>query len=112
MVLIIDDEIFIRDAVYDILEFSGIKALCAANGHEGLALFRQHQDKIKVILLDMKMPGMDGLEMLDAGIKVILCSGVDETATKAAIAGDRALLFLQKPYTLDALLSSVQTVLP
>jgi CheY-like chemotaxis protein len=118
MVLVIDDELFIRDAVSDILDFSGIKALCAANGHEGIALFRQHHNEIKVVLLDMKMPVMDGLETLrelrtiNATIKVILCSGVDETTTKAALARDQALLFLQKPYTLDALLNSVQTALP
>jgi DNA-binding NtrC family response regulator len=118
MVLVIDDELFIRDAVADILDFSGIKAICASDGQEGLALFRQHHDEIRVVLLDMKMPGMDGLETLrhlrtlNAEIKVILCSGVDETVTKAALTRDRALLFLQKPYTLDALLNSVQTALP
>lgn len=60
--LVIDDEQFVRDSLIAYLEDSGYLVDGAANGEEGLELFeRNHPD---VVLLDLKMPGMDGVEVL------------------------------------------------
>lgn len=115
-VLVIDDESFIRDAVQDILDFSGIGVVCAANGVEGIAQFEKHRATIKTVLLDMRMPIMDGqttlrhLRAIDQRVKVILCSGLNEGCPSAAT-NDEALFFLPKPYTLEALLAMVQKTL-
>lgn len=116
-VLVIDDEELIREAVQDALDFSGILVLAAANGQEGVAHFTAHQETIKTVLLDMHMPVMDGpttlrhLRALDPAIKIILCSGVDDVATTPSFLCDKALFFLQKPYTFDALINIVQKTL-
>jgi CheY-like chemotaxis protein len=113
MVLVIDDEYFVRDAILDILAFSGYHALGAASGIEGLKLLEEHRAHIRVILLDMKMPGMNGVETLQRirqlapSVYVILCSGVDDREPNLRSSGDPALAFLQKPYSLDALMTQL-----
>lgn len=113
MVLVIDDEYFVRDAVLDILAFSGYHALGAAGGIEGLRLLEEHGPHIRAVLLDMKMPGMNGLEtlrrirQLAPNVYVILCSGVDDRDPALRSGGDPALAFLQKPYSLEELMTQI-----
>jgi DNA-binding NtrC family response regulator len=113
MVLVIDDEYFVRDAVLDILAFSGYHALGAASGIEGLRLLEEHGSHIRAVLLDMKMPGMNGLETLQRirqlapNVYVILCSGVDDRGPALRSGGDPALTFLQKPYSLEELMTQI-----
>jgi CheY-like chemotaxis protein len=64
-VLIIDDEEPIRDAVHFILEEAGFAVLEASDGGAGLALLRASEVPL-VVLLDLMMPGMSGLELLRA----------------------------------------------
>jgi PAS domain S-box-containing protein len=83
-ILVIDDERPVREALADILELEGWTALTAANGREGVALFRRHQAEIALVLLDLLMPVMGGdetlaaLRAIDPQVKVILSSGYDE----------------------------------
>lgn len=113
MVLVIDDEYFVRDAVLDILTFSGYHALGAASGAEGLKLLAEHRPLVRVILLDMKMPGLSGQETLQQirqltpTVPVILCSGADERDAVLHTPADHPLTFLQKPYALDALMTQI-----
>ncbi len=63
-ILYIDDEKMMRLTIGDYLEDCGYRVLLAENGREGLAMFRQHTPDI--VLLDLRMPGMDGLDVLAA----------------------------------------------
>lgn len=114
IVLIVDDEAAIREAVRDILELVEIETIMAANGQEAIDLFVQHRDRIKAILLDVRMPVMSGTETyeklreLDSDVKIILSSGYDEKMTALNMTEDSALQFLRKPYALDALLACIQ----
>jgi DNA-binding NtrC family response regulator len=114
LVLVVDDEEAIREAVRDILELVEIQSILAANGREAIELFIQHREQIKAILLDLRMPVMSGMDTyeklreLDPHVKIILSSGYDEKMSTLDLDGDEALKFLRKPYALDALLACIQ----
>ena len=114
VVLVVDDEEAISEAVRDILELVEIQSILAANGREAIELFVQNRDQIRAILLDLRMPVMSGSETyeklreLDRNVRIILSSGYDEKMSSLDFTADESLKFLRKPYALDALLSCVQ----
>ncbi|GMT46787.1 MAG: hypothetical protein IEMM0007_0353 [bacterium] len=107
MILVIDDDQNIRELAKDMLETLGYTVITAANGMEGITLFRERKEEIAIVLLDMIMPGMSGAEVFqrlqstDPDVKVILCSGYSHEG----LAGIKELLdsgvkgFVQKPFT-------------
>ena len=78
-ILVIDDEAGIRDSMRRTLEYQGYQFVGAATGQEGLALIER--DPPDLVFLDIKMPGMDGLEVLDRikaanpAVPVVMVSG-------------------------------------
>jgi len=114
-ILIVDDEQSIRDSLTGILQDEGFMPTSAANGEEALARLRE--GKPDIVLLDIWMPGMDGLETL-ARIReylpeqlVLMMSGhgTIETAVKATKLG--AHDFIEKPLSLEKLLLCIQNAL-
>ncbi len=114
VVLIIDDEILVLEAVSDILTSAGFKILTASSGQEGIALFKVHCEKIKLVLLDLSMPDMDGVETfsalkkVDPEIRVILSSGYHQEEATRQFLGQGLTGFLQKPYSFDTLTAKIQ----
>jgi CheY-like chemotaxis protein len=114
MVLVVDDEPDIREVVAEILQMEGLLVLTAENGRQGVESFQAHQTAIGVIVLDMQMPVMNGAEAaktmlaLDPGIQVILTSGYSEHDLVNGLTKHPSVAFLQKPYTLDRLVATVQ----
>src|SRR5688572_5181103 len=111
-VLIIDDEASIRTSLEGALKDEGYRVRSVASGKEGIESLRQ--DASDVVILDIWMPGMDGLETLKA-IKgewpdqsVIMMSGhgTIDTAVRATKLG--AFDFLEKPPSLEKLLVLLQ----
>jgi two-component system, cell cycle sensor histidine kinase and response regulator CckA len=115
LILLVDDEAPVREAVVDILQAMGINAITAADGREGMALFEQHRDEITAVLLDMQMPVMDGKAMLkairqvDQTKPVILSSGYSETELSGLLQHE-VTFFLQKPYNMSQLLNMITAV--
>jgi len=115
-VLIVDDDENVREIASAILEDMGYQILTAVNGLEGVALYRQHQPDISVVLLDMTMPKMDGescfreLRKINPDVKVILCSGYSKLDATSHFNGKGLAGFIQKPYLPDTLVSVVQEV--
>ncbi|MDR1988639.1 MAG: sigma-54 dependent transcriptional regulator [Acidobacteriaceae bacterium] len=111
-ILVIDDESAIRDSLKMTLEYEGYECLGAATGQEGLSLAERESPDL--ILLDVKMPGMDGLEVLDrlraanesAPVIVISGHGTISTAVEATKKG--AFDFIEKPFASDRVLVSVR----
>lgn len=113
--LIIDDEKSIRKALREILEYEKYQVDEAVDGSEGLSMIQK--DKYDIILCDIKMPKMDGIEVLDKIMQlscdtpVIMISGHGniETAVEAVKKG--AFDFIAKPLDLNRLLVTIRNAM-
>jgi len=116
-VLVVDDERAIRRVAARMLERMGYQVIEAADGEEGVAVYRQYRDQIAAVLLDMSMPNMDGrqcfheLLRINPDVKVILSSGYNEQEATQGFAARELAGFVQKPYTLKALRGKIREVL-
>jgi CheY-like chemotaxis protein len=112
LILVVDDEIAIREITKGTLEAHGYRALTAADGTEAVALYAQHRDEIKVVLTDLMMPYMDGpstiraLQKLNPKVRIIASSGLAENGRI-----DGVKSFLPKPYTAERLLNALAEVM-
>lgn len=114
-IMVVDDEASIRHSLSDILTDEGYEVIVASDGHE--ALQRLSYTIADMILLDIWMPGMDGIEVLKEiktrwpDIKVIVISGHGsiETAVKATKLG--AFDYIEKPLSLEGVLLAVRKAL-
>lgn len=113
-ILVIDDERSIRNAIKEILEFEKYEVSLAADGNEGIALIEQSE--YDVILCDVKMPGKDGMEVLEEAMKltdtpfiVISGHGTIELAVKAIKNG--AFDYIPKPLDLNRLLITLRNAI-
>jgi two-component system nitrogen regulation response regulator NtrX len=111
-ILVIDDEAGIRESMRRTLEYQGYHFIGAATGPEGLALIER--DPPDLVFLDIKMPGMDGLEVLERiktanpMLPVVMVSG-HGTAQNAFEARDRgASGFIEKPFSEPVLLERIE----
>lgn len=118
MILVIEDEAALRDVMIEIFELSDIRAICVANGEEGIAQFSEYQAEIQAVFLDMKLPGMGGaatlsaLRAIDPTLPVVIMSGRPEHIIMAEFKDQKHLSYLEKPFTLDSILEKVDNVLP
>ncbi len=110
-ILIIDDEAPIREALSGILADEGFKALTAADAVEGFGILERKE--VHLVLLDIWMPGMDGLEALSVirerfDLPVIMISGhgTIETAVQATRKG--AFDFIEKPLSYDKIILAIK----
>ena len=114
-ILVIDDEAAIRDSLRMILEYEGYGFTGAASGQDGLALVQR--DRPDLVLLDIKMPGMDGMEVLrklralDDGLPVVMISGHGTTSTAVEAIKSGALDFLDKPLSSERVILTLQNAL-
>ena len=114
-VLVIDDEGGIRDALRQVLEYEGWQVRTAASGGEGITICNEFHPH--VVLLDVKMAGLDGLETLtrlrdlDPPATVVMISGHGTIATAVAATQRGAFDFLEKPLDTDRLLVTLRNSL-
>ena len=114
-ILVVDDDEGVRDAIKLTLEYEGYTCLFARSGQEGLD--RVAADGPDLVLLDVKMPGMDGLEVLrrmrergdSAPVIVISGHGTISTAVEATKQG--AFTFLEKGFEGDVLKLNIRNAL-
>ena len=115
-ILVVDDEAAIRDSLRMTLEYAGYEFLGAATGQEGLAL--AERESPDVVLLDIKMPGMDGMDVLtrlrsmNETTPVVMISGHGTTSTAVEAIKRGAADFLDKPFeSTDRLLVTISNAL-
>jgi CheY-like chemotaxis protein len=101
MVLIVDDDAQVREVAVETLRDAGITPCEAANGAEALKIVREHP-KIEIIILDIAMPGMDGIQVarevraIRADVPILYLSG--DSRAQAAAKALSAAAWLGKPY--------------
>ncbi|MBI4850621.1 MAG: PAS domain S-box protein [Acidobacteria bacterium] len=116
-VLVVDDEISIREITRATLEKYGYSVIVASDGTEALAIYAKLSSGISAVIVDMMMPYLDGvstiraLQRLNVDVKIIASSGLssDVKATEAISVGAKA--FLAKPYTTEKLLEILHNVI-
>jgi CheY-like chemotaxis protein len=116
-VLLVEDEESVRQLVRDTLAGKGYRVLQAESGEAGLALAKQHDGKIDLVITDVVMPGMSGREMAQQlgqtrpEVKVLFLSGYTEDAILSDGSIEPGTAFLQKPFSLQNLSRKVREVL-
>lgn len=104
-ILVIDDEEWVRIVVRNTLRKFGYSVITAADGMEGIRLFATNQEQIRLVLLDMVMPGLSGretfneLKLLEPDIPVLLTSGYSEDDAIRRFGHNSISGFIQKPFT-------------
>jgi signal transduction histidine kinase/CheY-like chemotaxis protein len=117
VVLVVDDDDYILQAVYAMLESYGYSVRLANTGRQAIEIYTEHCDEIDLVLLDMSMPGMNGEETfrelrgIRSHVRVLLSTGYapDEAAqrfTDTGLAG-----FLRKPYDAEELGGAIKRIL-
>ena len=116
-ILLVDDEDVIIDVGSEILEVLGYKVSVARSGREAIEIYKEQQNEIDMVILDMIMPEMDGgetfnaLKSIDPGVKVILSSGYSQDARSTRMMEQGCYGFIQKPYSVNTLSQKVKEVL-
>jgi CheY-like chemotaxis protein len=117
LVLVVDDEPPIREALVQTLQDFGYRAYTAEDGSDALALFFQRRGEIKVVLTDLAMGQMDGvalvraLRKLDPHVPVIVSSGHCPEEQTIALEALGVRSFLDKPYNAVKLMRAMREVL-
>ena len=115
-VLLVEDEEHVRHVAREFLEIRGYSVLEAKNGEDALQIAHSHPGPIHLLLTDVVMPGMNGRELWQRlswrpEMKVLFMSGHPENAIVQHGTLEPGVMYLQKPFTLNALTHKVREVL-
>jgi PAS domain S-box-containing protein len=116
-VLVADDDEGARELVAETLERAGLSVLRAGDGAGAAAAFRANAAAVRLVVLDLTMPGAAGAEAFDeiravrAEVPILLVSGYSAESTEQRLAGRRVDGFLQKPFLPESLLDRVRALL-
>ena len=116
-IILVEDEEAVRELVMEGLQRDGYSILAAGNALEALSLIERHSRPIDLLLTDLRMPGMNGIDLarrlmpLHPGMKVLLMSGYSEEEIGEFVQKEPGTAFLQKPVTPSLLSRKVREVL-
>jgi PAS domain S-box-containing protein len=116
-ILLVEDEDGVRELTARTLSLQGYQVLVAGNGQEALQVSKGFEGQINLLLTDVVMPLMDGralvkqLQPQRPGMHVLYMSGYADRPLVRQFMSDPKIAFLAKPFTMEALIAKVQTVL-
>lgn len=116
-ILLVDDELTVLKVMQRSLEKSGYRVLTAADGEAGLDVYFKHREEIRLVITDMAMPGMDGLDMIAAlkkanpMVKVICTSGLNTPSNLGLLDGLGVQAILSKPCNSRTILQAIKEAL-
>jgi len=118
LVLLVDDEPFVRGFVLRALELAGLSVLPVESAEEAIRLSQSTEDAIDILVTDLRLPEMSGLELIERvrcqrpGLPVVLMSGMErEDAILEANADLSGMEFLHKPFRPSQLLDAIRHLL-
>lgn len=116
-ILVVDDEMFIRDMLEEMLTPFGYKVIAAGSGEECIKMLGAGQTSVDLVLMDLIMPGMGGkkafenVKAMRPDIKVLISSGYGDEEDVRDILDTGAVGFVQKPYFRDQLIEGIRRAL-
>ena len=116
VILLIEDEEKLSRTLAEYLELNGYRVLRALNGLEGLSMFYDHMHEVDLILLDIMLPGMDGLEatkriVAERPVPVLILTARDDEADKVIGLGAGADDYMTKPFSMRELIARCKALL-
>ncbi len=117
LILVVDDEVVFREMLRDVLEYLGYDVLLAADGKEGIEVFKIHQGQIDLVILDMNMPVMDGKEMfrklkrLAPDVRALLATGFALDGEVQELMDEGVTGFIQKPFRMEEIDTAIRELL-
>jgi CheY-like chemotaxis protein len=113
-VLVADDDEFVRAMLGLALRQAGFRPLVAADGHEAVETFQRHQDEVRVVLLDVNMPGLDGpgalaqVRQIAPQVPCCFMTGYSDRYSAEALLALGATCVMEKPFRLDEVLETLR----
>ncbi len=114
LILFVDDDELVLDVGGKMIQRLDYEVLAAKNGEEAIALFEKNKATVDIVILDMRMPGMNGATVHDhlreirPDTKIILASGYLENGHARDIIAHQYNDFIQKPFHLDLLTQKIE----
>ncbi|MBN1907994.1 MAG: diguanylate cyclase [Deltaproteobacteria bacterium] len=114
LILIVDDDPFLRETLEKLLEIVGIPSHSASNGDEAMKML--DNNKYTMILTDMKMPGVDGMDLIKMvcqvhEVSIIAMTGYSEGYTYVDVINAGASDFIKKPFGIEELEAKIRRVI-
>jgi CheY-like chemotaxis protein len=113
LVLVVDDEVSVREIIKASLETYNYRTISASDGIEAIALYAQYQSAIQVILLDLMMPSLDSpstiraLQRINPHVSIVVMSGLSANEPIENMSDVTVQAFLAKPFTSQELLQTL-----
>lgn len=117
IILLVEDESIVRQVTRQVLELAGYQVLECGGAREALRLATEHRGRIALLLSDVVMPGMNGLDLahriqkIQPKLTTVFMSGYTDTAALHHSVQDPPSNYIQKPFTIDLLLACVAKAL-
>ncbi len=116
-ILLVEDEPDVREVTRAVLEHAGYRVLESVGPEDALRLGKENRGRIGLLLSDVVMPGMNGPELalqlqnLQPGLITVFMSGYAESGVLRKVMQSGKTIYIQKPFTIDVLLSGVAKAL-
>ena len=116
-IMVVDDETYILTSVKNMLEDLGYSVITASDGMEAIALYDRHAGDIDLVVMDMIMPKMGGVEAFDTirtknpNLKAIFCSGYSMNSFSQEFPERGSAGFIQKPFKMLRMSQMIRDIL-
>jgi two-component system cell cycle sensor histidine kinase/response regulator CckA len=114
VILLVEDEEFVREVVADILEFEGYRVFRTRNAQEAKAAFHRYGEIVQLLITDVVLPGQNGLDLArelrsdDPSLRILFVSGFPENAWTRQEHLEGENLYLPKPFSAESLMQAVR----
>lgn len=117
LLLLIDDEEVIREIGGEMFESMGFSCITAKNGEEGITLYQEQKADIRLVVLDIELPGLSGekvyetLKDINPEVKILLVSGYGKEYLETFFFKQKVVHFASKPFQLSKLKQTVDQLM-